>query len=389
MFLLINAYFITPLKFQVMSLEEFSEQLGVTFDPGPTTPRATPQKKDRVLSFLSDSCYLSSPLWFSGSDSESELESDLVEEGVAGGEVRGLAGRESGCLSTGSSSSSLTASAGWASPLPGGRSLEPPSLSSHTHNTTNKPSSSSSATIRDHRGLRHKLATSSDVGLNGLNEPTSIENLGHRGLSQKLPEHHHHHRLCVQSSNPLTRFHSLSRCDTTAHSSLAATGKTDRAHVSCPDFHSNSTDDMELGSVSQDEDPEDMETSSLETREPLFPGACPEFGLPPLVHPGSPGSRNSPITTPQDHPGETISPAEVPTGKSKAVGVTTSPAVGFENQANSLKLSKKKGPLTFRTPLQSLTNAPSVLTGRQQGSGKQEKPVIQAQPANPANFSKH
>ena len=100
-----------------MSSEEFSEQLGVTFDPGPTTPRATPQKKDKVLSFLSDSCYLSSPLWFSGSDSESELESDLVEEEMAGGEVRGLAGRESGCLSTGSSSSSLTASAGWGLPL--------------------------------------------------------------------------------------------------------------------------------------------------------------------------------------------------------------------------------------------------------------------------------
>lgn len=377
----------------MMSSEEFSDQLGVTFDPSPTTPRATPQKKDKVLSFLSDSCYLSSPLWFSGSDSESELESDLVEEEMVGGEVRGLAGRESGCLSTGSSSSSLTASAGWASPLPGGRSLKPPSLSSHTHNPTNNPSSSSSATIRDHRGLRHELATStSDVGVNGLNKPTSIENLGHRGLSQKLPEHHHHHRLCVQSSSPLARFHSLTRCDTASHSSLAATGKTDRAHVSCPDFHSHSTDDMELGSVSQDEDPEDMETStlpSLETREPLCPGACPEFGLPPLVCPSSPGSRNSPITIPRDHPGDTNSPAEVPAGKSKAAGVTPPPAAGFENQENSSKLSKRKGPLTFRTPLQSLTNAPSVLTSRQQGSGKQEKPVIQAQPANPANFSKH
>ncbi|CAI8035488.1 Cyclin-F [Geodia barretti] len=95
-------------KQEIMSLEEFSEQLGVTFDPATSTSpqRPTPQKKDgKVLSFLSDSCYLSSPLWFSGSDSESESEPDLVEEGenVSAGEARGLGsdGERSGFLCAG------------------------------------------------------------------------------------------------------------------------------------------------------------------------------------------------------------------------------------------------------------------------------------------------
>ena len=383
-----------------MSLEEFSEQLGVTFDPATSTSpqRPTPQKKDgKVLSFLSDSCYLSSPLWFSGSDSESESEPDLVEEGenVSAGEARGLGsdGKRSGFLCAGSSSSSslsLSESASLASPLLGGRSLEPPSQLSHTHNPTNHQPPNSLAAPG---GLKQELTMSAAANTvcMGLKHELSIATSGNEGLSQKTP---HYHKQCVQSS-PLARHRSLTRCNTAANCSLPAMGKTDRAHVSCPDFHSCSSDDMELGSVSQDEEPEEMETASfplLERKPCLSQGNHPKvlgFDLPPLGGQNLMGGRNSPFMAPQNNSttGNKFSPTTVPKGKSRNTGTEIPPVRGFEI-ANSRKSSeKKKVPPNCRTPLQSLTNAPSVSSSRQQSTGIQGKQVVQAQPDKPANFT--
>ena len=355
-----------------MSLEEFSERLGVTFDQAPpTTPQPTPQKKNKVLSFLSDSCYLSSPLWFSGSDSEPESEPDLVKGvNASTGEARGMGDRERpGFLSAGSSSSSsssLTGSSGWASP-------------SHL------PRNSSAAS----GGLTRELTTSAATSAvcKGLKHELSIATSGSEGLSRKFPNNH---ELCTQSCSSLARQHSLTRCDTTAaNCSLAATGKTNKAHVSCPDFHSCSSDNhMEWGPAVLQE-PEDMETASLEGEHHGVLG----FDLLPLLSgpPDLVGSRNSPsTTTPREHStmGDKFSPGRVPKGKNRSVGTKFSPVGGFENQANSTKSSQKKSITpTCRTPLQSLTNAANVRSSRQQGMEKQEKPVLSALANKPANFS--
>ena len=349
-----------------MSLEQFSEQLGVTSDLS-SAPQPTPQRsKDKLLSFLSDSCYLSSPLWFSGSDSESEPELDLVEgEGLSECGLRQSAGERE-------RPTHVAAAAAWVSPLAGGRGIElapPPTLSPN------------SPLHQDNHPIITMVTTADLSHTHSPIDPMAAS--GGEGLRQKLSPHHH-------SSPSLARHRSLISCDS-AHCSLVTSDKTDRVHVSCPDFHSHSTDDMELGSVSQDEELEEMETgtSSLERDRPQCAGELSEaldFNLPPLGEPNFPpnplGAKNSPFST---TPSTSMdSPAGVHRPRGGGSGVKNSPARGSENQQHS-RSSKGGVPSLCRNPLQSLTNTPSIL----RHSSKQEKPVLptMTKPEKPAHQS--
>ena len=352
-----------------MSLEEFSEQLGVAPGDLSTRPRPPIRKtKNKVLSFLSDSCYLSSPLWLSGSDSEPE--SDITEdEVVVGRPSGGFHGDSSNFLSVDSlSSGSLSAeSAVWASPCVGGCGFErlrphsPLSLSQH-HLPTSTPHQTIAMAMTSH--ARHPSPPST--------------------VSEDLQERSHDHHMTLPS---LTRHQSLITCTSSHTPSLASSGKTHRAHVSCPDFHSCSTD-MELGLVSrQHEDQEEMETDVLlERMSPSSHIMVPELRKHRFQN--LTGVENLPSRTPRGpSTGSRVDKLSLDGGPTEQAGVKFSPAHGFEIQPDTAaRFSKKVVPQLNRTPLQSVANTPRVWNHRL--PDKREKPVVptSTEPDKPAQY---
>ena len=363
-----------------MSLEEFSEQLGVA--PGNLSTKPHPpirKTKNKVLSFLSDSCYLSSPLWLSGSDSEPE--SDITEdEVVVGRPSGGFHGDGSNFLLVDSlSSGSLSAeSAVWASPHVGGCGFErlrphsPLSLSQH-HLPTSIPHQTITMAMTSH--ARHP----------SVNSPSPTPST----VSEDLQERSHDHHMALPHPPSLTRHQSLVTCTSSPTPSLASSGKTHRAHVSCPDFHSCSTD-MELGLVSrQHEDQEEMETDvSLERTSPGSSShiLVPESGKRRFQN--LTGVKNLPSRTPYGpSTSSRVDKLSLDGGPTEQAGVKFSPAQGFEIQPNTAaRFSKKIVPQLNRTPLQSVANTPRVWNHRL--PDKREKPVVptSTEPDKPAQY---
>ena len=250
-----------------MSLDELSECLGVTPSNGSTTTpdiARRPRIEDKLLSFLSDSCYLSSPLYFSGSESEPESESSFGEE------------------------------------------EEEELLRCRTTPSPSPPHSSPASCHMIPPPPHHSPAPVSYI--TAPNSP---------------------HQLLPSSSSSLVRHSSLNRCDVLSNSGLSE--KIDKVHVSCPDFHSRSTD-MELGSVSQDEECE-MDTCESHSSKTLIAGGHTprefwgatgglDFNLPSLGEPEL--SRLTPL-----EPLKSTTPHFVDRGGKK------SPAGGSTRQANS------------------------------------------------------
>ena len=395
---------------QMMSLNELSEQLGISSESPDllTTPKPKSKVKDKLLSFLSDSCYLSSPLWLSGSESESESELDCDDSKDSSCTGSGFAS-----LKSTSSSISFHSLPGSASSLPSPHSSEQASLRQRHCLPSLSPSSSllpSSSHSHPHPSLHPHLSLSTQQ-LQHASTTTTTTNLSHRqslsaplvptadffttesakntsSLSQQLqisPPHSH-----------LARYSSLNSC--VLQCSLGLTEKTGRAHVSCPDFHSCSTD-MELGSASQDESTgmETCDSSSSESHNELNTGfysegiTCPRgyptgglnFQLPPLGEQQLPNLR--PISLPhlpKNGPSmiwNHLPPisAALREANISGTGGNPLPMGGHLNRSqSSLPLSKKSRSVS-RTPLQSLHNTPDILNSRQSsvGTGKEGKQV--------------
>ena len=209
---------------QIMPLCQLSEQLGVHPDSlnNLITPKAKAKVKDKLLSFLSDSCYRS--LFESHSESDSELESDEEEEEEEKEKEKeeedvdsseDCSSNESDYLGATSASSSVSASF---CSLPS-TSFASPRSSSSLALKGHPPSSSPSPLPTLHSSPCH----SSQPLIPNLTQAQSFSvPLGSAtASSSSLPTQY------PPSSTPVSPL--LSR-----HSN--------RAHASCPDFHTYSTD---------------------------------------------------------------------------------------------------------------------------------------------------
>lgn len=371
---------------KIMPLEEFSERLGVTPDLSSSSSSSSPspqKTKHKLFSFLSDSCYLSSPLRFSGSES-SEPDSDPAEdkrkERVSDDEEDNRK-----CNLSSSASSISDIAYGPTQSGIGYEALSSPSSPPHHHHL----SSTSSLPHQD-------ILTASDPNLTQCNthslpllQPSvrggseslvCIPTSSSSSLSPGCQRSQYIHPIPPNTSLlPLSHHRSLISCSTEEEeevhcSRLSPTGKTERAHVSCPNFHSHSTNDMELGMESTDDDDEDEEmeiefssrsssATGNQQRTFLHSGSeGPDFHLPPLnnslhVPLQTLGVRNSPKTTPPNGLEKQKSSTE------KRLGTKVSPVGGLEN-ANSGGSLKNRVPSTHRNPLLSLTNTPRQQVSR-------------------------
>ena len=369
---------------QVMSLDELSAQLGVTPDSllATPTPKPSSKTKDKLLSFLSDSCYLSSPLCLSGgSDSESELESESESDGTDDDiRVDMRCSRRSslhslpGSTTTGSS----TPSHSMAHP----RLLLTPPPFSHPHPVTHHHSS---------HYLDDVLALTDSLGhaqsSSGPLVPVATRNCN----KTTLPPSQHY--FCQEPSTPsLVRHPSLNRCDI-GQCLPSLSGRTGKVHVSCPDFHSRTTDmesgpsklpvscpdfhsvDMELGSLSQEEGDEMDTQDSLSSTKSTNGGAIlhkgsAEFNLPSLGEPsssfGPPRPHSQLCNSNPPHENTTIwnpLPSRYPTWSDRFRDTANKPTPPARHVKQRFLPSSKK--TSQRNPLQPLHNTPTVLSGRQ------------------------
>ena len=404
----------------MMSLDELSEQLGVSSESLDLllTPKPKSKVKDKLLSFLSDSCYLSSPLWLSGSESESESEPDCIDsqESCTGSGFASLKSTPSSSsisfhsVSSSASSSisphnSMQATLKQRSSLPSPASSLSPSL----------PSSSSSHS-HPHPSPHHHLSLSMHhLQRASTTTAAMTTNLSHRqSLSAPLvPAADFFPTDNTRNTSPsqqlqipspccsLTRHSSLNSCD--LQCLVGLTEKTGRAHVSCPDFHLCS--DMELGSASQD-DNMGMETCDSSSSEShggpntglngagtMYPGDHPmgglNFRLPPF------GEQQLPNLCPISPPHQPKN--DLPTIWNPLPPISAAPALRGENfSSTGGKLQPMGGPLnrlqpspplskkshsTTRTPLQSLHNIPGILNSRQKNVGAGQKGKQVASPS--------
>ena len=371
------------------------------------TPRPKSKVKDKLLSFLSDSCYLSSPLWLSESDSEAELESEY-EDGEGCEVSKRSSGDESDsacCLQSQSSSASVSfcslpsTSCSFASP---DSSLR---VSLQQRQRSFPPSPLSlppSPTVLPHSSLRALSTSAQQLQSPPSAAPASTSNLSHaHSLGALLVPAACFGRQCTKNTRPqqqhlrnessampppsslLTRHSSLNSCDLPVPRCSGLSDKADRAHVSCPDFHSYSTD-MELG-LSTQEDGNEMDThnpfASASDDSPigslggenlsLGQGGCAtsnahfmaglDFHLPPsgelqfLNFNPRPEQHSAP-------PAEQLM-SQVPLLPASAS--TPRPNMShktFSQPSSHLSSKSKSG---ARNPLQSLHNMPCVLNGRQ------------------------
>lgn len=352
-----------------------------------STPKPKSKVKDKLLSFLSDSCYLSSPLWLSGSDSESESESEYDEaERKCNDSTDGIG---SGCVSLQSSSSTSFCSmpnstSNYASPTSSPRV----SLQQRSFPPLSLPFS---PPLSSHSSPLH-LSTSAHQ----LQPIAMTTNLSHtQSLSAPLVPAVHFNEDCANNMampSSLTRHPSWNSCDLPTCSGLSE--KTDSVHISCPDFHSCSTD-MELGSTSQEESNEMDTHNSSSSESPaarkfgseiLCPGGhsmgdCMvlDFNLPPLrepqfrnLNPLPPSCRSSGEHDNMPRQAKFINCNPLPPISTSTPQGNVSSAGAVVNQSQSLLFSKKPR-AGGRNPLQPLHNTPSALNSRHSSTGTSQK----------------
>ena len=357
---------------QLMPLEELSQQLGATTECF-STPKPKPKMKDKLLSFLSDSCYLSSPLCLSGSDTEPESEPEYYIDG--GGDTRcGSDGRQS--LSP--SSSSLFCSLSGSAKTCGSTSSHSTSLSPGLEQWSCLSQPGSSAALLP-LPTPHHLSSTSPLLHNHL--ITSTAGLDHQQTLATPLIPVNSTNSCTEPlsssgktscpgqlvSRQLTRHPSLKSCNIQCLPGL--TEKTDRAHVSCPDFHSCSTD-MELGSLSQDEG-NDMDISSSADTEPRAESSpVIDFNLPPIREPNIyPLQFTHQTTSREKATHQNTLPRITPITDHPGDRSTHSRA-----QSKSPPMARKPG-AKGRNPLQPLHNTPRALISRQSGGGREKQKV--------------
>ena len=405
---------------QMMSLDELSEQLGISSESLDllSTPKPKSKVKDKLLSFLSDSCYLSSPLWLSESESESESEPDYIDSQdscTASGFASLKSMPSSSSVSFHSIPNSASSSTSPHSSMQAGLKQRSSSSSPASSLSPSLPSSSSHS--HPHPSPHHHLSLSM-YQLQHASTTTApmTTNLSHRqSLSAPLvpaadfftTESTKNTSSLQQLQIPppccsLTRHASLNNCD--LQCSLGLTEKTGRAHVSCPDFHSCSTD-MELGSASQDDSMgmDTCDSSSSESHDELntgfygtgivYPGDHPvgglNFQLPPLgeqqlpnLHPISPSHQPKNDLPTIWNPLPPISAASALREENFSnTGGKLQPTGSYSNQSQSSPPLSKKSCSTTRTPLQSLHNTPGILNSRQKNVGVGQKGKQVASPS--------
>ena len=352
----------------VMSFEELSEQLGVVAPDNYTVMSEIESKiNNKLLSFLSDSCYLSSPLCISESDSDTESESDFIKHSlrsslassVDGGSITGSCdGLQSSSLN---SLCSLPVSA-----LTTSLTNSTCSLKQQQQQSSFISSSSSISPTHLHRHEDYHAATSTNVPSNHSHGnsvpmiPMAMNNCDYITTFSPPP---------LSSSSSLARHSSLNRCDTLSSSGLNE--KTDKVHVSCPDFYSCSID-MESGSRSQDEECEMDVCDSYSTDKQAHSkiqesSAVLDFNLVALGGPEQCKLTSLPLMT------KSIPPSIDRRGQKS---LAQRPTKHIQSPADC---HGKTFHTAIRTPLQSLHNTPSAMNIRKQSSGngkeRQDKDV--------------
>ena len=356
-------------------MDELSEQLGISSESldYSSTPKPKSKVKDKLLSFLSDSCYLSSPLWLSGSDSESESELEYADEDERECSASGSSFTNSLSSSSSTSFCSLPSSTGGlasqhssprinlqqrAFPPPSPLPPPPPSPLPPPPPPPLPPHSTPHLSLSP----QHHLSGTNLSPTQSLSAPL----VPAAYFSRECPTTTsltHLHTPAEDPSSSLTRHQSLNGCDLHC-SGLSGLSEKDRAHVSCPDFYSCSTD-MDLGSTSQ-EDGNEMDihdpasaNGELERETMHEEGGTVadlmdfDFNLPPLGDPQLPNLSQAPqhkLNLPQEKlpPLPTISDNFSTTGDRMR-----------QPRSQSSQL-KKKWQSSVRNPLQPLHNTPSV-----------------------------